>query len=256
MVSSNSEISEQSQEIPIFYKNPVVITSEQHASAKYRREKPAVFARDTGLIPLIISDISEAAKYYPIVFTQEEVPMPVALVGLERHNYFIGPEGDWMVRCYAPSYIRKHPFLFMKLPEEKLILCIEESCLIEEHNGGGFSLYDGEHISTHTMNELEFCKRHHENHMETVNFCSEINDRGLLSPHESKVELKNKRCINTGGFQLIDQDRLKGLSERDILKWQNNGYLALIHYIQQCITNWQTLIDLAFQNDLKMATAD
>src|SRR5262249_32476469 len=87
--------------LPLFFKKPAVLDKVRHAEAGLGASESMDFARATNSLPVNAIEFIEAAKTYPIVFTAEEKnPMPVAIVGWEKENYFIDAEGKWLKGTY------------------------------------------------------------------------------------------------------------------------------------------------------------
>ena len=241
--------------LPLFFSEPVVITIEQHENGRFRRGRLMPQFQETRFIPLVLADIPEAAKRYPIVLTRDAHPMPVAMVGLERRNYFIDAAGQWAKGCYVPAYVRKYPFVFAKAEPDELVLCIDAPALTTSLDEEGLPIYQDGTASPHALEALAFCKAYQDQYERTVDFGAALQRQGLLSAHESKVELNNRRRIQIETFQMIDAEVLNRLPQPTLAEWQKNGYLALIHYIQQSVTNWQTLVDFASLDDERPAKA-
>jgi len=241
--------------LPLFYSDPVILTIERHRNDRFRRDKPVSQLQNAQFIPLVLADIPEAAKRYPIVLTRDETPLPVALVGLERQNYFIDGDGRWTPSCYVPAYVRKYPFVFARAQQDDLVLCIDAPALVESPDDDGLPIYQDGAASPYTLEALAFCRAYHDQYDRTLEFGAALREHRLLSAHQSKVELNNHRRIQIETFQLIDAEAVNRLPQPTLAKWQMNGYLALIHYIQQSVTNWQTLVDLAYLNDERTARA-
>ncbi|MDX2074081.1 MAG: SapC family protein [Alphaproteobacteria bacterium] len=232
--------------MPLFFSNPKVISIDRHAQARLRSGLTMKFAGQTNSIPLTIADIAEAAKSYPVVFTQAEVPLPVAIVGLESDNYFVDEQGKWMELNYVPAYARKYPFVFLEMPEsDQLTLCVDEDALVFDEAAEGRALYENDEPSTFTQTALQFCAQFQEQHRVTKIFCEKLAALDLLTPQRSSVELANKRALQLNGFQLIDIEKFRALPKETVLELHQQDFLALIHYAIQSQSNWQHLLMLA-----------
>ena len=56
-----------------------------------------------------------AAAYYPIVFSDESVPI-AAVVGLRNDsNLFVDSQGQWLADESLPAYVRRYPFILMAI---------------------------------------------------------------------------------------------------------------------------------------------
>lgn len=85
------------------------------------------FARQLNSVPLLASEIPQAAAEYPVVFAGEDDQLvPVAVLGLrERENLFVDAAGKWVGR-YVPAFLRRYPFVFSTANEgQTLTLCVD-----------------------------------------------------------------------------------------------------------------------------------
>ncbi|MDX2074084.1 MAG: SapC family protein [Alphaproteobacteria bacterium] len=236
---------ESNASLPLFFSKPQVISLEQHANARLRDDITMDFARLTNCVPLTVADIAEAAMHYPIVFSQDGSAAPLAVVGLEKENYFIDAQGKWLEGCYVPSYVRRYPFIFAGTPDsDKLTLMIDEGALNLDGGGNGPRLYEENLPSVFVNNALEFCSACHEQHQATALFSEALKRWDFLIPRVSNVRLANDREITLEGFSMIDIEKLQALPEKDILEGYRQGHLAGIYYVLQSQSNWRRLLEL------------
>ncbi len=230
--------------MPLFFSKPQMISADAHANAKVK-EQSLLFARTTNSIPLTAADVVEASKSYPIVFTQGDVTLPVAIVGFEQQNYFVDSHGKWRRGRYVPSYVRKYPFVFVETPgSDQLALCVDEPALTFDAKVDGAPLYTSGQASEYTNNALQFCAAYQEQHRYGLAFCEALKAKNMLAPQRMDVELASGHKAQLAGFQMIDAEKLKNLTDADVLDWYNKGYLALMYHCLQSQSNWNFLLDL------------
>ena len=94
------------------YEQPEVLSFEAHDGLGLTpQDAPFAFVRDIRAVPLTMTEFQTAQKHYPIVFSNLENPVPLAIVGiLEDRNLFVGDDGKWHPYAYVPAYLRCHPF--------------------------------------------------------------------------------------------------------------------------------------------------
>ena len=69
------------------------------------------FCANVRAVPVLVSEIPAAIKDYPVIFTSQENPKPLAVVGLvDDINLFVDEEGNWERNRYIPGYVRRYPF--------------------------------------------------------------------------------------------------------------------------------------------------
>jgi hypothetical protein len=240
---------DQKSALPLFLKSPVMLDAKRHASAAIRAGGSYLFARDTNSVPLNASEFGMASRHYPIVFTDEESPTPVAIVGLEKRNYFVNDKGDWKADTYIPAYVRKYPFAFTEIRDAKeLALCVDEEAAQFMATAKGKNvakLYDGKKPTAFTTNALEFCTAFHNHFQLTKQLGIMLKKAGLLIPHQSDAVLKTGRSIRLGGFQMIDQKALNALPDGKFLELRKEGWLPVVYFAMQSMVNWRPLVDMA-----------
>lgn len=238
--------------MPLFFKAPAVLDSDRHKKASLRGVSDVGFAKATNSLPLNAIEFLEAVKSYPIVFTADEItPMPVAIVGLEQTNYFVGKDNKWSDGHYIPAYARQYPFIFFQPPNsDKFYLCVDEESphFSAKQEKDAMPLYtDAGEPSPTAKQALEFCTAFYQHLNITKEFCADLEKHKLLQPYGSKVTLANGREIQLGGFRMIDETAFNALPEKTFLEFRSKGWLAFIYMAMASTSNWKRLLDLANQ---------
>lgn len=245
MTRNDADLRPNTSRQPLFFTNPQVISHDRHAQAKVCHPIDMGFARKTNFVPLVAKDILMAAKYYPLAFTLSDPIVPIAILGLEQENYFVDANNHWLHDHYIPAYVNKYPFAFTVTENQEMTLCIDEAVLVEEAESGGNPIYEKGKPSRFIQSAVDRCVEYHEEYQTVSDFCDTLIEWEMLSPHHSRVELKNKRMIHLDGFQLIEPNKIRALSKETIFDMFEKGHLAMIYYILQSQTNWKTLLDMA-----------
>jgi len=243
-----SQTDASSSGLPLFFRNPHMLDVKRHAKSVIRPGSDYSFAASTNSIPLTTLEFIEASKHYPIVFTSGEQPLPVAIVGLERDNYFVKKDGHWAPGAYIPAYVRQYPFVFFERAEEKkFYLCIDEGAanFSLEADKNGTPLYDGDKVSAITQNALQFCTAFYNHHMITRNFCKDLRTHNLLIPYQSEIKLMSGKKLGLGGFEMIDEKAFNALPDDVFLMLRKKGWLPFIYLALSSASNWKRLADIA-----------
>src|SRR5581483_6780242 len=89
---------------PMFYKRPFALQAQVHSEVSLKRTPNYRFAARTNGIPLTLQELVQAQRDYPVVFTNEPVPMPMAVVGVhDQANLYVEPDGSWRRGAYIPA---------------------------------------------------------------------------------------------------------------------------------------------------------
>ncbi|MEP1422214.1 MAG: SapC family protein, partial [Erythrobacter sp.] len=71
-------------QLPLFYKDLLPLNSKDHADWSVGNFDDASYMADTHAIPLTVDEFVDAQRNYPIVFTANDTPLPIALMGLNE----------------------------------------------------------------------------------------------------------------------------------------------------------------------------
>lgn len=230
---------------PVLYQSPVVLTAEGHGHKRILPTGNFSFAVGAGAIPLAAAEFAAACRTLPIVFTDEESPLPVAVVGIEGANAFVDGAGNWDSRTYMPDYVRRYPFIFVKDEDRGLYhLCIDEAFAgLNEQEGE--ALFVNGQPSLFIKSVMEFCQGYQARFERTVAFCAELKRLDLLVPYTASLAQAQGPAKVIAGFRIIDLRRWQDLPDADVAALKQQGWLEVIvaHLISQ--GNWQGLADRA-----------
>ncbi|MEQ1788886.1 MAG: SapC family protein [Rickettsiales bacterium] len=252
--TKNSKPEEQSSGLPLLYQQPIALDALRHATASIRSSTDFSFAKEANSLPLNAIEFIEAAKTYPIVFTNNPVPSPVVIVGLEQHNYFVRPDNSWQENIYIPAYLRQYPFIFYERSEEsKFYLCVDEAAphfsASKDDGASANQLYDSSGTPTEfTNNAMKFCTAFYHHHLITRNFCDDLQKYKLLQPYQSEITLASGKKTQLSGFQMIDETALNNLSNKNFLDLRDKGWIPFIYFALASTSNWKSLVDLEAKN--------
>lgn len=219
-------------QLPLFYKDLVPVSSVDHADFHARALDNADFLITQHAIPLTTDEFVSAGRYYPIVFSAGDNPVPLALMGLnEGVNVFVDDEGKLRNAVYVPAYIRRYPFLLARLNEgsDELSLCFDPtSPAIGKFDEGDALFVDGE-PGEPIASILEFCKNFEEAGQRTGFFIDELKKADLLMEGEVAIQPDGSdKPFIYRGFQMVDEAKLRELRGDVLRKLMQNGVLALI----------------------------
>ncbi len=240
--------SEAPQINPLFFNEPVVITTSEHGSSRFKPEKNYAFASGANSIPLTLTEFESAASSYPIVFTNTDVPTAIAVTGLKNHhNLFVDSHGNWDKRSYVPAYVRKYPFLFMEsLDGSQFTLCIEKNSLVDGDEGQ--PIFENEEPSALLSRSLEFCKSFHAAWDGTKTFVSMMQDLDLLIDRRADIESATGERFSLDGFCVIDREKYEALPKSAVDKLPGTFVAAInSHFVS--MSCWRNLLSLNAEFD-------
>ncbi len=222
----------QSTGLPIFYGSLEPLSSSVHGSYRSRTSDRAPFLASNHAVPITIDEFVAVQRHFPIVFSVGENSVPLALMGLnEGVNVFVDSEGKPTGEIYLPAYVRRYPFMLARLQPDaqELSLCFDPtSGLVGDFEEGDPLFADGK-PSDATNNILKFCEEFELSAQRTVAFMTELKDAGLLMDGEVSIQpVGAEQPFVYRGFQMINEEKLRGLEGDELKRMNQNGMLPLI----------------------------
>lgn len=221
-------------QLPLFYKQLEPLSSNVHAGFKTRAADTAPFLAKAHAIPITVDEFVACQRFYPIVFSVGENPVPLALMGLnEGVNVFIDDEGKLVQdNAYVPAYVRRYPFMLARIRQEseELSLCFDrESGLVGEFDEGNPLFVDGKPSET-TNGILKFCEDFETSAQRTNAFIKDLQAADLLIDGEVSISSSTGQATPFiyRGFRMVSEEKLRELRGDELRKMNQNGMLPLI----------------------------
>jgi hypothetical protein len=228
--------------LPVFYRQPELLSSDRYERKSLTAGLDHRFAQDTNAVPLNGVELEFAQRHYPIVFSDEATPFPVAILGLRAaQNQFLGASGIWHEGAYVPAYVRRYPFIFMTGPDQKqFALCVDAaSGLIADDDSNPF-FRDGQPTDL-TKNALAFCTSFQAEHEKTRAFAAALAEHKLFESRTASIALGDGQNLVFGPFRAIDGAKLAALPNAVIAEWLRSGWLGWIYAHLMSAANWAAL---------------
>ena len=219
-------------QLPLFYNGLEPLSSNVHGAFKTRSADTAPFLAQAHAVPITVDEFVSAQRYYPIVFSVGDNPVPLALMGLnEGVNVFVDAQGKLLTETYVPAYIRRYPFMLARLrPDaDELSLCFDgQSGLVGEFEEGQ-PLFNEGAPSEATNAILKFCEEFELSAQRTNAFMKELKDADMLIDGEVSIQATgNEQPFIYRGFQMVGEEKIQELRGDALRKFNQNGILTLI----------------------------
>ncbi|MDB5699584.1 MAG: multidrug transporter [Alphaproteobacteria bacterium] len=219
-------------QLPLLYQQLEPLSSGTHGAFKLRPAQAAPFLAQHHAIPLTIDEFITCQRFYPIVFSAGDNPVPLALMGLnEGVNVFVDDEGKPRTEIYIPAYVRRYPFLLARLrPDaEELSLCFDPTSDVVGAYDEGEPLFEGDKASETTNAILKFCEEFELSAQRTNAFMKELIDMDLLIDGEVSIQPSDEQApFIYRGFRIIAEEKIRELRGDELRKMNQNGMLPLI----------------------------
>lgn len=222
------------QGLPLFYEALEPLNATQHGKLKVKRLEAAPRLATSHAVPVTVDEFALAQRFYPIVFSVGDNPVPLALMGLnEGVNTYIDDKGELVDKnVYMPAYIRRFPFMLARVrsDSDELSLCIDPTAGALTEDGDGEALFDGEQPSEATKQILSFCEQFETAGQRTGAFMRDLAKAELLMEGEVAIQPEGSdKPFVYRGFQMVDEEKLRNLRGDELRKMNQSGMLSLIY---------------------------
>ena len=243
MAQQSAARAEPAAPLPMFYRRPVALQSQAHSGVSLKRGTSYRFAAPYNAIPLTTQELVQAQRDYPIVFTNEAVPMPMGVVGLQdQANLYVEPDGGWRRGAYIPAYVRRYPFLFSEqFGGAELTLCIDEASEMMEAGAANPFFRDGKATEV-TQKALEFCMAYQRQHEATRDFGRALAQVELLVARDATVKLPGGETVVVRGFKMIDEAKFNMIPPETFQDWRSKDWVKPIFAHFLSLGAWDRLV--------------
>jgi hypothetical protein len=219
--------------LPLLYKDLVPLSSVDHASWKTRQLESAPWLQDQHAIPVTVDEFASAQRFFPIIFSAGDSPVPLALLGLnEGVNVFMGEDGKFTENVYVPAYVRRYPFMLAKLrpDSDELSVCFDPTADAIGPFDDGDALFEDGQPAEATKQILEFCEQFEQAGQRTEAFMKDLVESELLMDGELSIQPDaEKPPFIYRGFQMVNEEKLRDLRGDQLRKMNQSGLLPLVY---------------------------
>ena len=225
------------------YSKPALLTKEDHGDlGLVRPDNPFDHVKNIKGVPLVASEVQTAQKFYPVVFSDFENPMLIAILGvIDERNRYVDDNGQWAEGSYVPSYIRCHPFALAARSEHEYAVIIDESSNQIGENPE-LPFFDGDEMSKELQPRLDMCGSFRAEQERTNAFCQRVKDLGLLNGQRVHQTNPDGTETKIADYVTIDPNRLNELDKDVLQELHQDGSLSVIFAQIFSLENWNRII--------------
>nr|WP_319493598.1 SapC family protein [uncultured Desulfobacter sp.] len=212
---------------------------EKHQALRFSELSHFNFAKSLSSVPISLTELQQAANFYPIVLLGDGSPVPNVLLSIENGTHpYIDDQGKWKVP-YIPLCLRLYPFLLAKSEskengQSQYVFCLDRTA---DHFAGetGEPLYtesgDIRGFVTHTFDTL---KLYQQELAAVQSLLARLYEMGAITDRtlEFRVGEENK---SLNGFRGVDMEKLIALDDASLAEMVKNGTMSLVYCHLQSI---------------------
>jgi hypothetical protein len=225
------------------YDKPALLSKEDHAGLGLSLpERPFDFVKDIKGVPIVTNEIQTVQKFYPVIFSDFENPVLLAIVGvIDDVNLFVDDDGNWEQGSYVPSYIRCHPFALATRSEGEYVVMIDETSA-EISKEPQIPFFEGDEMNEAIQPRLDLCGQFNMEQQRSRDFCQRVKDLGLLNGQRVAQTMSDGTEVKIADYVTIDPTKLKDLDKDTLQELHQDGSLAAIYGQMFSLENWNRLI--------------
>jgi hypothetical protein len=226
------------------YEKPELLNKEQHGSMGFTpAERPFDFVRNVRALPLTMSEFASAQRYFPIIFSNAENPVPLAIFGIEdEENLFVDDDGNWDKMCYAPTYLRCHPFAFASEEDGRMAVVVDMAAASVSDDPQYPFFIEGE-VSEHTDALMQVCADFEKERARTHEYCKKIVELDLLTAlsatHTPEGTTEPQTFAN---YISINVKKMNDLPADVVHDLHKRGFLSAMYLQLYSLENWRNLV--------------
>lgn len=239
--------------LPLFYSQPVPFDTAVHGALQFAEPLTDFgFAASANVIPLLVSEVAQAVRHYPLVFLSnavDAVPILVAMVGLgDNVNRFVSSRGQWRADTYIPAYVRRYPFLPLPVSDRPdPILGIDVSASWIKAKGGEVLVDAAGQASPRLERVMAFQREYQQQAELTTAMCAALQGAAVLEPRTLSWQCAQGESRQVDGFLCVQESRLKALAPDGLAALHHADALGLAYAQLLSMGNLQGLVAAATQ---------
>jgi len=219
-------------QLPPLYGSIEPLQAARHASLRIR-DMGYGFARNLAAVPLAAEEFVAASRHLPIVFAAQAPHLPVALAGLTaERNGFVGEDGAWRRGAYIPSYLRRYPFLLVRVSNQsdEMALCLDpQAPQLSEEAGEPLFGADGQPTEM-AKRAFEFTRAVEAAFLKTREMADGLVLMGLLKPAAIQFDRgQGQGPMRVDGFHAVERETFNKLSGEQLATLRDKGWLDCIY---------------------------
>ena len=223
----------------------VPVSREQHGRRQWRRYDDYAFAREIHIIDVALAETAKVASAMPIVFVgQSDALQPKALMGLEPgQNLFVGSDSQWQAK-YVPALLRGHPFKFLSAAEQELVLCIDETFVVDDGGEAFFADGGSAGVSSAVQQVVSFLQQLEVSCLAARLAATQLAQMGVIGPIPA-ASMPGLASHHASALLGVDPEALAALPDTDFTSLRKTGAIALAYHQLLSLEHWPLLPVLA-----------
>lgn len=210
------------------FKQLVAVNAQNHHHLSLRPTTQYQFVADQIQIPIVYSEMADAAREFPIVFLADS-PNIFILTGTQAQvNAYVAENGAWRA-AYVPVILRNYPLCLVSNPQktDSFVLALDLKAPQLSDQSGDKLFLQGK-PSLLLQQRLQQLELYAKDELLTHQFVQLLKKMDLLKEQTIRVK-HNDQVSQLTGLLVIDEDKLKQLPDESFNQLRQQGLLPFIY---------------------------
>lgn len=237
---------------PQLHQSLVAIDRDKHRAWRVRKDFIDA-SHVIGLNSMFLNavEFADACLEYPIVFVRagkdpqsgRDDIAPVAVFGLGQGENLFVQEGRWRAE-YVPAVLRAYPFAIAPVGPDNYAVCIDTAWGGLDTTGAeGTPLFEADGTPSEYTRQMQTFLEQIETEVQRTRLaCRRIAELELLRDMRFDATLPDGQKLTVDGFLAVDEQKLAGLSDAQIVELHRSGISGLLHAHQVSLRNMRRLL--------------
>ena len=226
------------------YEKPELLAPEVHGHLGFTpAERPYDYVKNVRAVPLTMVEFGSAQRNFPIIFSNMENPVPLAVLAvLDDDNLFVDEAGRWDPMAYVPGYLQCHPFALASEETGRMAVVVDVAAASVSDEPEYPFFVDGK-ISQHADTLMRLVTQYEQERERTRQFCAKLVELEMLTSlraaHTPAGATEPEPIADYIG---IDMQKLDNLPSETIYELHKAGFLSAMYMQLYSLENWRHLV--------------
>lgn len=232
------------------FSKPALLNKEQHGSLGVSRpDRPFAFAEQIRAVPLTISEIPSASRDYPVIFSEANAALPLAVVGIiDDENLFIDENGEWDQNVYVPGYLRRYPFALAtdraSDPQNPRMAMIVDEGYAGITENGELPFFNNGEPSDAMKQAMEYCQTYEQDRQNTLRFSQELAKYDILAEQVAQYTPDGAPSPQPfAKYVGTEENKLNEMPDDKFLALRKSNMLPILYAQLLSMGNWRALME-------------
>ncbi len=228
------------------FEKPELLNRQQHGELGLdAAAKPFGFCANIRAVPLTVSEVPEASKFYPVVFMSKDEPLPVAIVGFNSDlNLFVDDDGNWEQFAYTPGYLRRYPFaLAGESGGGDRLALVFDAAYPGVSKSAERKLFENGEMSDFVKKAMEFTRTYESDRRLTDQIMKALVKYDIIQPQTAQYTPIGETTPRPfAQYFGIDEKKVLDLTDVQYLELRKMNVLPILYSQMISLGNWRNLI--------------